>query len=326
MNKVKRIIAKVKEWIATCLKKCSLTAIKEYIQELIREPKKLAYKLVTLVLILVILGSGGYFIYNMYADHRSKKQFQEIQDMVNNIPENDSTSNDGSNGDSEGDKGEDGGSVEASRYQIMNINGKNVHVPIKNLDWDTMREINRHIYAWIYIPGTIIDYPVLQHPTENDYYLHKTLDHKYSLDGNIYTQVEYNSKDFTDYNTVMYGHNRRSTGQMFRTLHNFENENFFKSHQYLFIYTEKGVYIYKVFAAYVTNNAHQLANYPTNTYQEMMDYVNRAMNKAAQTGFYREILEEEHYGRILTLSTCVSDDANARYLVQGLLIYDPTQE
>ena len=39
------------------------------------------------------------------------------------------------------------------------------------VDWEGLWEVNPDVYAWITIPGTNIDYPVLQHATDNSYYL-----------------------------------------------------------------------------------------------------------------------------------------------------------
>ena len=135
-----------------------------------------------------------------------------------------------------------------------------IQVPEKNIDFDAMhKEISEDIYAWIYIPNTHIDYPVFQHPTDNSYYLEHNIDGSEGYTGCIYTE-NYNSKDFSDPHTVIYGHNMRDT-TMFSDLHLYEDEEFFENNRYVYIYTEDMVYVYKIFAAYQTNNAHQLLNY-----------------------------------------------------------------
>ncbi len=320
MEKIKQLMKKIKQFLDKFIHK-----IFENFKDCRNNPRKMMYNVIRAVLILVILGSGGYLISYYVSDFRSDKQFDELQDIVNDV-EDDKDDSPGTSDEDSAD-GENGtGALDEPTYYSVEVNGEKVYVPKKNIDWDALYEVNEHIYAWICVPGTIIDYPVLQHPTENDYYLHMTLDHQYSLDGNIYTQVQYNSKDFTDSNTVMYGHNRRSNGKMFRTLHNFEDPYFFKAYQYIFIYTEAGVYIYHVFAAYETSSAHQIANYPTDTTESFNAYVDMALRKASEKGHYRDITDDEHLGRILTLSTCIGDEKHLRYLVQGFLVYDPTLE
>ena len=44
------------------------------------------------------------------------------------------------------------------------LSGLGIKVPDKDLDWDLMKKTNQDIYAWIYIPGTNVDYPIVQHP------------------------------------------------------------------------------------------------------------------------------------------------------------------
>ena len=45
------------------------------------------------------------------------------------------------------------------------------NVPDKRIDFKSLKEKNQDIYAWITIPDTNIDYPVLQHPTDLNYYI-----------------------------------------------------------------------------------------------------------------------------------------------------------
>ena len=66
--------------------------------------------------------------------------------------------------------------------------------------------MNPDVYAWIAVPGTEIEYPILQHPSEKSYYVMHNIDGSYGNPGCIYTE-NLNSKDITDNNTVIYGHN-----------------------------------------------------------------------------------------------------------------------
>ena len=58
---------------------------------------------------------------------------------------------------------------EESPYKELEDMG--VPIPEKEVNFAKMQEeVNGDIYAWIYVPDTAIDYPVLQHPTDNTYY------------------------------------------------------------------------------------------------------------------------------------------------------------
>ena len=49
-----------------------------------------------------------------------------------------------------------------------------IEVPVKNLDFAKLREENPDIYAWICVPDTDVDYPILHHPTDHNYDLDTT--------------------------------------------------------------------------------------------------------------------------------------------------------
>lgn len=97
-----------------------------------------------------------------------------------------------------------------------------VDIPI---DFAALKEKNPDVYAWISIPGTAIDYPVLQRENDNTYYLDHTIDHEEKTEGAIFTE-NYNNTDFEDPNTVIYGHDMRN-GSMFKGLLDYRDKTFF---------------------------------------------------------------------------------------------------
>lgn len=113
-------------------------------------------------------------------------------------------------------------------------------------DFGQLHEQNEDIYAWIVVPGTQVDYPLLQSETDN-YYLDYNLDHSKGYPGCIYTN-QCNRKDFSDYNTVLYGHNMKN-GSMFGSIHSFEDETFFDGHPYIYVYTENERLTYEIYEA-----------------------------------------------------------------------------
>ena len=42
-----------------------------------------------------------------------------------------------------------------------------IEIPEKDIDFAALQEENSDVYAWIYVPGTNVDYPVLQHPEDD---------------------------------------------------------------------------------------------------------------------------------------------------------------
>lgn len=194
-----------------------------------------------------------------------------------------------------------------------------VEVPKKDIDFKTLHsEVSEDIYAWIYIPNTHIDYPVFQHPTDNSYYLEHNVDGSEGYPGCIYTE-NYNAKDFSDPQTVIYGHNMRDT-TMFSDLHLYEDEDFFENNRYVYIYTENTVYVYKIFAAYQTDNRHQLLNYDFTKEGVLLNYLEDVRNIESELKIFDDTVEFSDTDKLLTLSTCVMKERqfNVRYLVQAL--------
>ena len=186
------------------------------------------------------------------------------------------------------------------------------------IDFAALQERNPEVYAWITIPDTAIDYPVLQSGTDNGYYLTHTIDGTQSPEGSIYTE-DYNSKDFEDPNTVIYGHDMKN-GSMFQNLLNYQDRNYFDSHREVIIYTPDAIRRYRIFAAYLYDDRHLMQSFDFGDPQVYRAYLNmifsiRNMNSCIDTE-----TEVETEDRILTLSTCYGLRDDVRYLVQAVLV------
>lgn len=189
----------------------------------------------------------------------------------------------------------------------------------EDIDFEALQAWNPDIYAWIEVPGTNIDYPIVQHPEDNSYYLTRTVEHKETVAASIYTE-NYNSKDFEDHHTVIYGHNMKN-GTMFRTLHNFEDYDFFEEHREIIIYLPDDTKYYEIFAAYTYDNRHLLHSYYCEEAESFQKYLDEVFSIKDFNAFIDREIEVTGEDRIITLSTCVnSGDMTQRYLVQAVLI------
>lgn len=193
-----------------------------------------------------------------------------------------------------------------------------IEIPGKNLDWDKLYEENPDIYAWIYVPDTTVDYPVLQHPTDNTYYLEHNMDGSTGFPGCIYTE-NYNSTDFTDNNTVIYGHNLKDK-TMFSSLHNFEDAALVNEDHYIYVYTEEKVWVYKIFGAYERDALHLLANEDMSNEYVYERYLNSISQIEDGIKNIRQDMEITEKDKIITLSTCTNHNSELRFLVQGVLL------
>lgn len=198
------------------------------------------------------------------------------------------------------------------------IKERGILIPEKNIDWNELHGQNPDIYAWIYVPGTNIDYPILQHPDEKSYYLNHNIDGSEGYPGCIYTQ-NVNTKDWTDPNTVIYGHNMNN-GSMFHDLHRFEDAVFFDETQYLYIYTPERNLVYEIFAAYPFTNIDLIMCFDYSTPEALLVYFDGIWTNRSMTSHFRDSIVLYGDSRIITMSTCIGGQPDMRYLVQAVLL------
>ncbi len=193
-------------------------------------------------------------------------------------------------------------------------------LPPNPIDFDALMEKNPDVCAWITVPNTNIDYPILQSSDANDdFYLNHGLDGQWDGNGSIYIQ-RLNNNQFLDRNTVIYGHNMLN-GSMFRTLHYFRDPDFFNANEFFTIYLPGHILTYRIFSAYRYDNRHILRSFDFSDTEVYRDYLNFATNPTSLIRNVREGVEVTTDDRIVTLSTCIGSQAY-RYLVQGVLIDD----
>lgn len=183
------------------------------------------------------------------------------------------------------------------------------------VDFAALWEENEDVYAWIVVPGTMVDYPVLQHPTDNEYYLTHTIDHVEGLPGSVYSE-NLHPKDFSAANTILYGHNMRN-GSMFGSLHNYENGAFFDGHPYVYIHLPDRTLLYQIFSAVKFRGVY-LPTYLN--FEEEQDFQAYVEELKVSTGYMNPDMEPSFGDHLLTLHTCVGNDGKYIYLVVAVLV------
>lgn len=186
------------------------------------------------------------------------------------------------------------------------------------VDFEELQKINPDIYAWIEIPGTKINYPVVQSADDNDYYLNHTIEGEEGYPGSIYTE-NLNAKDFSDYNTVVYGHNMKN-GSMFMGLHAYEDPQYLKEHSEVIVYTSDHKYTYRIFAAVVYNDIHILNNYDFANSEQRQLYLDSIYESRAMQSVVDDSVQVDEDSQLLTLSTCIGGQPDKRYIVEAVLI------
>ncbi len=190
-----------------------------------------------------------------------------------------------------------------------------VEIPV---DFKALQEINPDIYAWIQIPGTSVDYPIVQSPDDNSYYLDHTAEREAKPEGAIFTE-DYNTKTFEDPNTVIYGH-RMTNDSMFNSLKKYTDRSFFDENREVIIYMPDKILHYKIFAAYLYDNRHLMQSFDFWDTAIFEAYLKNISAMRSMDAFVDTSMDVTGTDRIITLSTCKAGEHDKRYLVQAVQI------
>lgn len=175
---------------------------------------KKSRKILIGILICVIIGSVFYIGYYYITQNKNEKVYKKLQKEV---------------------------VKQESKEEEPQTEESHVEIPI---DFAQLQAQNPDIYAWIQIDGTNINYPVAQSATDNEYYLNHTIEGQEGYPGSIYTE-NWNTKEFTDFNTVIYGHDMKD-GSMFQNLHNYADASYMQQHPNVVIYTPEKKLTYQI--------------------------------------------------------------------------------
>lgn len=157
----------------------------------------------------------------------------------------------------------------------------------------------KNVIGRIIIPGTDIDFPIVK-GSDNSFYLDHNYKNEYHPFGAVFMDAR-NSDDFSDINSILYGHNVRS-GHVFHDLEKFTDTDFSNSHKEIIIDTPKERSVYEIIAVYT---AGEYDNYRSPSYfqDEWKDFLNRMKMKNKINNSIN--IDDKN---ILTLSTCSDED------------------
>ncbi len=190
------------------------------------------------------------------------------------------------------------------------------------VDLQKVREENSDIFAWLRVPDTNIDYPVLHNSDGDDsFYQNHDYQKNESAKGAIYTEAA-NLTDMCDFNEVLHG-SCPDDGTMFAGLDKFLDRAYFDEHKYIYVYLDGNALVYYVFAAYTRENTRLLAQYDfsfAKGCQDFLDeiYSGKSMNKIVRAGWEDQVQPENF---LITLST-VDKKTGKQLIVVGCLVGD----
>lgn len=179
------------------------------------------------------------------------------------------------------------------------------------VDFEELSETNSDIIGWIYCENTPINYAIVQEE-DNNYYLRRDLNEQYNYSGSIFVDFR-NNGDFSDKNTIIYGHNMKNDA-MFGTLTNYEDEEYFAEHPEMYLITPDTSYKIKLIAGIEQESTAEF-------YNDLLDVekTEKMINAALEKSTFKSNYVFSSDDRFVTLSTCSYDYDNARFIVIGKL-------
>lgn len=185
-------------------------------------------------------------------------------------------------------------------------------ITFPEVDFEGLMQISTDVVGWIYIEGTNINYPVVQ-GKDNRYYISALIDGTPNGAGSIFMDYR-NASDFSDYNTVLYGHNMKNK-TMFHDICNYRTQEYYEAHPIGLIMTPEKNYYFEIISGYVaslTDSAWQIEFADeTDAHQWLQGSMERSL--------FISYADPTSGDKAITLSTCSYEYANARFVLVGIL-------
>ena len=178
----------------------------------------------------------------------------------------------------------------------------------------TLWEQNHHVIGGLFIPGTSVCYPILQHPSIDDYYLNVCLDGTEGLPGSIYTNKA-EGQTFSTFNTVIYGHNMRD-GSYFGSLSNYLDVEYLDAHREIDVYGVNAKHVYQIFAVVVYDDRRITDWYTDGELQDQWAFL-QSLQEDGQAGtiLLDDMAVDAGRDHLLTLSTGITGKPDNRLLI-----------
>lgn len=176
-----------------------------------------------------------------------------------------------------------------------------------------LKKLNPDVKAWIQVPKTNIDYPVVQGQDDMEY-INKNVYGEFELSGAIFLSC-LNKDDFSDPYNLVYEHNMKNGG-MFADVADFTNKEYFEMHQKGKLYLTDATRKIRFFACMKVTAADAKIYHPDGYRKEnLKDLLDYIQANAVQ---YRDVNVADE-NSLIALSTCSEAETNGRVVLIGKL-------
>lgn len=187
-----------------------------------------------------------------------------------------------------------------------------------NVDWDGLRAVNPDVVGWIYLPGTVINYPIAWREGDDTYYTKHNFGQNsvgnFGAEYGCIALSSVNAPDWTDEANFLSGHHMRN-GSMFALLAKFVNSDEFNAHRTFYLLTPEGNFKLTSFSCNKIHGKDDETVIPNFTdKEEMTAYVQQKLDTSLVTPDPPPPAAEE-VEQVVMLYTCQEPDNRYRICV-----------
>jgi len=173
---------------------------------------------------------------------------------------------------------------------------------------------NPDIVGWMKIPGTRVNYPVMQTPDRPDYYLTRNFQKENNAHGCLYVREVCDVFTPSD-NITIYGHRMRD-GSMFADLSLFQEEAFYREHTYIYFDTLTQLHTYQILSVFLTTASQGKGfSYHTFVDAESEEDFDSFVATCKELALYDTGITATYGDKLITLSTCEYSQTNGRLVI-----------
>ncbi|MGN1147771.1 MAG: class B sortase [Lachnospiraceae bacterium] len=175
---------------------------------------------------------------------------------------------------------------------------------------------NPDMAAWLVIPDTVIDYPVMWTPEDETYYLYRDFEGNDNQNGCLLLDTDSCLNPLTT-NLIIHGHNMKS-GAMFGNLTDYEDEDFYEQHKQIILYTEdcrRNYEVIAVFRSQVYKKTDQVFKFYQFFQADTEEEFDSFYENIKALSLYDTGVTAEFGDHFITLSTCVYHVPQGRFVV-----------
>ncbi|MCD7738913.1 MAG: class B sortase [Lachnospiraceae bacterium] len=184
-------------------------------------------------------------------------------------------------------------------------------------DFTYLSSVNGDVIGWIQIPGTAVNYPIVQ-GTDNEFYLTHLYTGETNSSGAIFLDAG-TKLGLQDRNAIIFGHNMKNGG-MFAALNSYSSESYYNLHPYILVTDLDGtIMVYDIFSVYsldtsVEENESEVYLHGFGADEVFEEYLSQVKGRS----FYDTGIQVTKEDYIITLSTCQKANSTVRTIVQAV--------